>query len=80
MGKYRGENNPMYGKNFSKEHRERMSQNSAWAKPVKCIETNIIYSSACNAAKAVGLKSSAGISKCCINEQKTAGGYHWQSC
>ena len=29
MGKYCGENSPMYGKNFSKEHREKMSQNSA---------------------------------------------------
>lgn len=80
MGKYCGENNPMYGKNFSEEHKEKLSQNSAWAKPVKCIETNMVYSSACKAAKAVGLKSSAGVSKCCINEQKTAGGYHWQFC
>ena len=80
MGKYCGENSPMYGKNFSKEHREKMSQNSAWAKAVKCIETEKIYSSACKAAKAIGLKSSAGISKCCNGEQKTAGGYHWQFC
>jgi len=40
----------------------------------------MVYSSACKAAKAIGLKSSAGVSKCCINEQKTAGGYHWQFC
>ena len=80
IGKYCGENSPMYGKNFSKEHREKLSQNSAWAKSVKCIETEKVYSSACKAAKAIGLKSSTGISKCCNGERKTAGGYHWQFC
>lgn len=76
-GKYVGKNSPMYGKSFSKEHREKLSQNSAWAKKVRRIETGEIYASACKAAKAVNLKSSSGISKCCIGQQKTAGGFHW---
>lgn len=75
--KYAGKNSPMYGKKFSQEHRERMSQNSAWAKKVKCIETGEVYSSALQASKAVKLKSSSGISKCCNGERKTAGGFHW---
>lgn len=72
-----GENSPMYGKIFSTKHRENLSKNSAWAKKVQCIETGEIYTSACKAAKAVNLKSSAGISKCCLGQQKTAGGFHW---
>lgn len=76
-GMYIGEKNPMYGKKFTEEHRKKMSQNSAWAKKVICVETGEVYSSALQASKAVGLKSSAGLSKCCNGERKTAGGFHW---
>lgn len=66
----------MYGKKFSEEHKRKLSQNSAWAKSVRCIETGEIFSSALQASKNLGLKSSAGISKCCKGQNKTAGGYH----
>ena len=45
---------------------------------VLCVETGKIYESQLSAAKDIGLKSSAGISKCCTGERKTAGGYHWR--
>lgn len=77
-GKYCGKNSPNYGKHPSEETKQKMIKNSAMAKKVLCVETGEIYSSALQAAKAVGLKSSSGISKCCIGERKTAGKYHWQ--
>lgn len=76
-GKYVGEKSPMYGKKFSPEHRQKLIENSAWAKPVKCIETGELFSSALQASKAVGLKTSSNISKVCNGQRKTAGGFHW---
>lgn len=77
-GKYQGINSPNYDKKVSPETREKMIKNSKVAKPVIYIETGKIYSSALQAAKDVGLKSSAGISKCCLEERQTAGKYHWK--
>lgn len=76
IGKYVGENNPNYGKKLSEEHRKKLIENSGQAKKVICIETQQIFSSALQAAKAVGLKSSSGISKCCAKQAFTAGGFH----
>ena len=45
---------------------------------VLCVETGKIYSSQSLAAQDISLQSSAGISKCCTGERKTAGGYHWR--
>lgn len=46
-------------------------------KPVRCIETGVVYKTSVWAAEAVGLKSSSGISVACRNG-KLVGGYHWQ--
>lgn len=48
--------------------------------PVRCIETGYIYESQLEAAEAVGLSSSSGISQCCTGKYKTSGGYHWEFC
>ena len=45
--------------------------------PVKCIETNMIYQSAHQAARELKLDNSA-IIKCCKGKRNTHGGYHWQ--
>lgn len=45
---------------------------------VRCIETGIIYNSANEAARSIGLKSHSGISGCCRKVQSIAGGYHWE--
>lgn len=48
-------------------------------KPVRCIETGIVYQTSVWAAEAVGLKVSSGISAACHSKTgKTAGGYHWE--
>ena len=47
------------------------------SKPVKCIETNIIYLSVCDASRQTGIPQSS-ISYCCNGKLKTAGEYHWQ--
>lgn len=46
-------------------------------KPVKCIETDIVYISTVSANRETGIDNSS-ISKCCKGKRKTAGGYHWQ--
>ena len=45
--------------------------------PVKCLETQIIYPSIREAARAVGLDDSA-IAKACKGIYKTTHGYHWE--
>lgn len=46
-------------------------------KPVRCIETGIVYSSMRNAYKETGIHANS-ISRCCNGTHKTAGGYHWE--
>lgn len=57
MSKQRaGEKNVMYGKTHTKEAREKISK--ATSKPVKCIETGIIYSSELEAKRQTGADNS----------------------
>lgn len=44
------------------------------AKPVRCVETGVVYPSQRSAEKDTGF---AGIHKACSGRQSTAGGYHW---
>lgn len=57
-------------------HNERVS--IKLGKPVRCIETGIVYASQSMAARAVGLSSSTGINLCCNGKAKTAGKLHWE--
>lgn len=86
--KRKGENHPMYGKHLPKETRNKISQKHKGkhlsletkkkkSKPVKCIETGIIYYSAVEAAKQTGLGASH-IRECCRGEAITCGDYHWE--
>lgn len=45
-------------------------------KPVICVETGITYDSVTDAELQTGINKS-GISGCCHNHYKTAGGFHW---
>jgi hypothetical protein len=45
--------------------------------PVKCIETDVIYSSAYDASRKTGIQQS-GICQCCRGKRKTAGKLHWR--
>ena len=47
------------------------------SKPVRCIETGIIYMSACEAERCMGIPNS-NIRYCCNGKRKTAGGYHFE--
>lgn len=51
-------------------------------KPVRCIETDIVYSSGRDAADILSandiIVSQEDIRKVCRGERKTAGGYHWE--
>ena len=56
------------------------ARNRAKAVAVRCVETNVVYQSAKEAAEAVGLKSEEGIRKVCNKQKwhKTAKGLHWE--
>lgn len=45
-------------------------------KKIKCIETNIIYNSACEAERETGI-SNGNINQACHGKRNHAGGYHW---
>lgn len=49
----------------------------AFSKKVLCLETGVTYSSTMDANIQTGINQS-NISKCCLGNRKTAGGYHWQ--
>ena len=48
-----------------------------FSKPVKCLETGVIYASAKEAERQTGINN-GNINACCNGERKTAGGYHWK--
>lgn len=68
------------GKHLSKEHKDELSKSSLnrkdISKQVKCVETNIIYESAYEAARQTGLNPSH-ISACRNGKRLTCGGFHW---
>ncbi len=47
-------------------------------KAVLNIDTNTVYKSLAEAAKACGLKKGDTISLCCMGKLESAGGYHWE--
>lgn len=68
------------GKHLSDKHKIKLSNSTLnrkdVSKQVKCVETNIIYESACEAARQTGLCSSH-ISACRNGKRLTCGGFHW---
>lgn len=54
---------------------ERMAKTKS--KKVKCVETGVVYESAREVERKIGLNQSS-ISKCCKGKLKTCGGYHWE--
>ena len=69
------------GKVVSKETRKKLSQagkgNNNSGKPVKCIETDIIYKSASEAERQTKINRQS-IARCCKKEYNTAGNLHWE--
>ena len=63
------------GQKLSEEKRKNISEGHK--KKILCIETNIIYNSRGEAAKAIGV-SPSGIGRAATGEQQTSGGYHWR--
>lgn len=81
IGRFSGKNNPMYGVKMTKEHQKKLQAAcvKAHQKPVKCIETGIIYRSAEEAKRKTGICAGT-IGRCCRKTgfYKTAGGFHWE--
>lgn len=73
----RGEKNPFYNKQHTEQTKHKMRQNNKKQIPVKCIETGIIYPSACEASRQTGIYATS-IMKCCTGKQHTSGGLHWE--
>ena len=68
--------------NFTKDHtknavRGGIATAKKVSKPIKCIETGIVYSSALQAECRLGI-TRGSISHCCYGKQRTAGGFHWE--
>lgn len=63
------------GKHLSAETRRKIGESSA--KAVICVETGILYNSATEAEKSIGI-SRGTISNVLRGKSKTAGGYHWK--
>lgn len=76
-GKYKGKDNPFFGKKHSKETIEKMKgthsgKNNPKSKPVYCIELGIGFESACIAEKETGVNYRS-ILYCLDGTQKHAG-------
>ena len=67
--------------NISKKNIEKNNKKNNGAtgkeKPVRCVETQVIYDSQLKASEQTGIEKGS-IGKCCRCERKTAGGYHWE--
>ena len=72
--KWRQNNPEAYSDNVKKMQLKRTQQCSI---PVWCEELQQYFTSAGEASRQTGADQS-GITKCCKNKQKTAGGYHWR--
>lgn len=59
------------------EETRRKLQANAPKRAVMCVETGVIYESAYDAERKVGINKSH-IGSVCRNERKTAGGFHWK--
>lgn len=71
------EYNLNYGTRNERISKSRIN-NPKISKPIRCIETGIIYPSIKEAQRKLGFDNS-GISACLHKRQKTCGGFHWES-
>lgn len=73
-----------YGKQLSREHKQKVKENHAdfnggkhpRAKPVYCIELHMYFDCIRDAERKLGI-SCSHISACCKGKRNVAGGYHW---
>lgn len=77
-----GPKNHNFGKTFSEETRRKLhdahvGRNPPNKRPVRCIETGVIYESAKKAAAILGVDHST-LTKCCRGERNICGGCHWE--
>lgn len=70
-----GDKSPTYGTHRDEKVKEACRK--ANSKPVKCIETGIVFASGLEASKQTGVNNTC-ISYACVGKQKTAGGLHWK--
>ena len=88
IGKNTGIKNGMYGKHpkgefkkgnipHNKGKKTPEEERRKRSKPVLCVETGIVYYSAREANKQIGI-SYKSISSVCNKKRKTTGGYHWE--
>ena len=88
IGKNTGIKNGMYGKHpkgefkkgnipYNKGKKMSIEEIKKHCKPVLCVETGIVYYSAREANKQIGI-SYKSISSVCNKKRKTTGGYHWE--
>lgn len=76
--RYKGEKNPFYGKHHTKEALEKMKDNGKnCMRKVRCLETDVVYSSVKEAAFETG-SCARSISAVCSGERKSANHLHWE--
>lgn len=77
------------GKKLSEETKKKISAahagrkrimdfESKCKKPVRCIETGIVYKTIKDAGISIGYIDGCAISRCLRGKSKTSGGYHWE--
>lgn len=59
-------------------HLSQQKMAEARKKPVRCVETGIVYESATDAARKVPNTTQSKICMVCKKQRKTCGGYHWE--
>jgi group I intron endonuclease len=65
------------GTKASIETKNKMSKSNTSKKAIKCVETNIVYESVCEANRLTGIGKES-IRQCCKGKQKTAGKFNWK--
>lgn len=68
------------GIKFTDEYKQRYKKKwESQGKPVKCLETSVVYHSSAEAERETGV-CACNINRCCNHDKKrsTAGGFHWE--
>lgn len=82
--KIMGSNNGMHGKHHTEEAIGKIKEKRKNVKKKKeirrvlCVELNMIFSNASQAAKYFNMTSAANILNVCYGKRQTCGGYHWK--
>lgn len=73
----KGEKSPWLGRKHTTESLEKMRQNATNKRPVRCVESGVVYDSISEAGRETGINY-RNIHAVCAGKRSVASGFHWE--